>query len=203
MPRPRTTLRMGSILNRGWQVFQFSRPAKWRRVKEACRRREKDCAKVWTWANVRLGAKALKAKAGGFVMRKMILAAVGTVLVSCGAYGQEAPSGTKPCEGLAQLELPGAKILSAQTVAAGAFTPPPNMSPWVVGDLSFYKTLGAFCRVVVEATRRADSPIKIEVWMPVNDHKGSGWNGKLQGQANGGFAGEIGYHWLGIAVQQD
>src|SRR5260370_13725090 len=111
--------------------------------------------------------------------------------------------GTKAWEGLAQLEMPGAKILSAQAVAAGAFTPTPNMSPWVVGDLSFYKTLGAFCRVVVEATPSADSSIKIEVWMPVNDHKGSGWNGKLQGQANGGFAGEIGYHGLGIAVQQD
>jgi hypothetical protein len=135
-------------------------------------------------------------------MRNLVLAAVGAVLLSRGAYGQNAPSGTRSCEGLAQLELPGAKILSAQTVAAGAFTPPSNMTPWMAGDASFYKMLGAFCRVVVEATPSADSSIKVEVWMPVNGQKGGGWNGKLLGQGNGGFAGEIDYHGLGIGVHQ-
>src|SRR5712692_9806741 len=130
-------------------------------------------------------------------MRKMVLAAVAAVLMACGAYGQEAPSGTKSCEGVAQLELPGARILSAQTVAAGAFAPPPNVTPWLVGDPSFYKTLAAFCQVVVEATPSADSSIKIEVWMPANGQKDGGWNGKLQGQGNGGFAGEIGYRQMG------
>jgi hypothetical protein len=134
-------------------------------------------------------------------MRKIVLAAVGAVLLSGGAYGQ-APSRTQSCEGLAQLELPGAKIVSAQTVAAGAFTPPSNMSPWIVGDPSFYKALPAFCRVVVEAKPSPDSSIKIEVWMPLNAMKEGGWNGKLQGQGNGGFAGEIGYHGLGSAMQQ-
>ena len=49
-------------------------------------------------------------------MRKMLFAAVGTVLLSCAAFGQKAPSGAPSCEGLAQLELPQAKILSAQIV---------------------------------------------------------------------------------------
>src|SRR5713226_1347392 len=135
-------------------------------------------------------------------MRKMVLVALGAVLMSCGAYGQKAPSGTKSCEGLAQLELPGAKILSVQTIAAGAFTPPPTRAPWLVGDPSFYKTLEAFCRVVVEATPSADSSIKIEVWMPTEGANGSRWNGKLKSQGNGGFAGEIDYHGMGIAVHQ-
>lgn len=135
-------------------------------------------------------------------MRKMVLAAVGAMLMACGSYGQGAPSGTHSCDGLAQLELIGAKIHSAQTVAAGAFTPPPNMTPWIVGDPSFYKMLPAFCRVVVEATPSADSSIKVEVWMPENGQNGAGWNGKLQGQGNGGFAGEIGYRQLGAAVYQ-
>jgi len=151
---------------------------------------------------VRLGAKALKPKAGGFVMRKMILAAVSAVLLSCGAYGQEAASGMHSCEGLAQLELPEAKILLAQTVAAGAFTPPSNLSPRIAGDPSFYKMLPTFCRVVAEATPSADSSIKIEVWMPVNGENGGDWNGKLQGRGNGGFSGEIGYQQLGIGVSQ-
>src|SRR5882672_11942640 len=135
-------------------------------------------------------------------MRKLVLAAVGAMLTACGSYGQGAPSGTHSCEGLAQLELIGAKIHSAQTVAAGAFTPPPNITPWMVGDPSFYKMLPAFCRAVVEATPSADSSIKIEVWMPENGPSGSGWNGKLQGQGNGGFAGEIGYRQLGAGVYQ-
>src|SRR6266481_5655108 len=144
----------------------------------------------------------LSPKSGEFVMEKLVLAALGTVLLSCAAFGQNAASAAQSCEALAQLQLPGAKVLSAQAIAAGAFTPPSNMTPWMVGDPSFYKTLAAFCSVVVEATPTADSSIKIEVWMPANGQKNGGWNGKLQGQGNGGFAGEIGYRQMGIAVHQ-
>jgi hypothetical protein len=135
-------------------------------------------------------------------MRKVFLAAVSTVLLACGASGQKTPSGTPSCERLAQLELPEAKIISAQTVAEGTFTPPSSTTPWLAGDAALYKTLAAFCRVVVEATPSADSSIRIEVWMPVNGKQGTGWNGKLQGQGNGGFAGEIGYFGLGLALHQ-
>src|SRR5437660_5144387 len=136
-----------------------------------------------------------------FVMRKMILAVVSAALLSRGAYGQNAASGTHSCEDLAKLELLGARILSAQTVAAGAFTPP-NVSPRAGGDSSFYKMVPAFCRVVAEAAPSADSSIKIEVWMPANGDNGGGWNGKLQGRGNGGFSGEISYPQLGIGVSQ-
>src|SRR5256886_9326240 len=120
-----------------------------------------------------------------FVMRKMILAVVSAALLSRGAYGQDAASGTHSCEDLAQLELLGARSLSSETVAAGAFTPP-NVSPRGGGDSSFYKMVPAFCRVVAEAAPSADSSIKIEVWMPANGDNGGGWNGKLQGRGNGG-----------------
>ena len=133
---------------------------------------------------------------------KIVLAAIGAALLSCAAYGQDASSATQSCEGLTQLELPAAKILSAQTVAAGAFTAPPNINSRLIGDTAFYKKLSAFCRVVAEAMPSADSSIKIEVWMPVNGKNGDGWNGKLQGRGNGGFAGEIGYQQLGIGVSQ-
>ena len=56
-------------------------------------------------------------------MSKIFLAAVAMLLLSFGAFGQAAQAGTHSCEGLAQLELLGARIVSAQTVAAGAFTP--------------------------------------------------------------------------------
>jgi hypothetical protein len=127
--------------------------------------------------------------------------AVSRAIVPCAhaVGGGLAPpaAASQPCEQLAQLALPNTKITLAQTVAAGAFTPPPNMAPWMAGDPSFYKRLPAFCRVTAEAKPSADSDIKIEVWMPA-----SGWNGKFRGQGNGGFAGEIDYRSLGLAISQ-
>jgi feruloyl esterase len=130
-------------------------------------------------------------------MRNVAVAVVAAMLLACGTYGQKTAPTPRNCERLTQLELPGAKITSAQAIAAGAFPPPPNATPWMAGSADFYKALAAFCRVQVEAKPSPDSSIKIEVWMPVE-----GWNGKLQGQGNGGFAGEIGYFGLGLAVQQ-
>jgi feruloyl esterase len=90
-----------------------------------------------------------------------------------------------PCESLTQLKLPAARVTSATLVPAGTFNGPPAV--FSGQDLSaFYKTLPAFCRVLVQSTPTSDSDIKIEIWMPV-----SGWNGKLEGLGNGGFAGLI------------
>ena len=98
------------------------------------------------------------------------------------------------CERLTQLALPDAKVTVAQSVPAGGFSGPP--APFTGLDLSiFYKSLPAFCRAVVEAHPTSDSNIKIETWMP-----SAGWNGKLRGFGNGGFAGLIDYPQLGTAV---
>jgi feruloyl esterase len=127
----------------------------------------------------------------------MVVAAAVVGLMACGTYGQSAAPTAQSCERVARLELPGAKIVSAQTFAAGAFPAPQNMAFWMGESAAFYKTLGAFCRVVAEAKPSGDSSIKIEVWMPVE-----GWNGKLLGEGNGGFAGEIGHFGLGNALKQ-
>jgi Tannase and feruloyl esterase len=123
--------------------------------------------------------------------------AVLAYLVASGGFVPCVHATRQSCEQLAQLALTNAKITSAQTVAAGAFTPPPGATPWLVGDPSFYKQLPAFCRVMAVDKPTADSDIKIEVWMPTN-----GWNSKFRGQGNGGFAGEIDYHALGLAIAQ-
>jgi hypothetical protein len=100
------------------------------------------------------------------------------------------------CEKLAGEKIPGTTITLAQTVAAGAFVGPP--APFSGLDVSaLYKSLPAFCRVVAEAKPAADSDIKLEVWLPV-----SGWNGKLQGIGNGGFAGLIDYIQLSVAMSK-
>jgi Tannase and feruloyl esterase len=124
--------------------------------------------------------------------------AVAAVLFFAGtASAQSAAPAPQSCEKLSQLALSHAKIVSAQAIDAGAFTPPSINTPWLIGSPDLYKSLGGFCRVVAEATPSADSAIKIEVWMPAE-----GWNGRFRGQGNGGFAGEIDYRGLALAVRQ-
>src|SRR5215469_14737716 len=111
--------------------------------------------------------------------RSFEFGAVGLLLCTIvGAYAQDA------CEKLSALKIPDTSITLAQSVTAGAFNGPP--APFSGVDLAaLYKSLPAFCRVVAEAKPTSDSDIKLEVWLPV-----SGWNGKLQGIGNGGFAGD-------------
>lgn len=129
-------------------------------------------------------------------MHGILAVAAGLFLVTT-ASAQNSSSAPQSCEKLSQLALSKAKIVSAQAIDSGAFRPPATVTPWLAGSPDLYKALGAFCRVVVEATPSADSSIKIEVWMPAE-----GWNGRFRGQGNGGFAGEIGYGGLAFAVQQ-
>jgi feruloyl esterase len=99
------------------------------------------------------------------------------------------------CDHLSTVKFPNTTIVLAQQVAAGAFSGPP--APFSGVDLTpLYKSLPAFCRVVAQAKPTNDSDIKIEIWLPA-----SGWNGKLQGIGNGGFAGLIDTMQLGMAVK--
>jgi Tannase and feruloyl esterase len=124
-------------------------------------------------------------------MNRWLRLAFAPFLLVSAAYCQEVPR----CAALAKLALPDTKIVRAEQVAAGQFTPPGDApSP---GDAQIYEKLPAFCRVVAQAAPTTDSDIQIEVWMPA-----SGWNGKFRGQGNGGFAGEIGYSQLALSVSQ-
>lgn len=107
-----------------------------------------------------------------------------------------AAPGKSACEALGQLKLQAASVTLAQSVSAGTFAGPAAV--FTGQDLSsFYKGLPAFCRVVAVARPSTDSDIKLEVWLPA-----SGWNGKLQGIGNGGFAGLIDHMQLGTAISQ-
>ena len=92
----------------------------------------------------------------------------------------------KSCGGLSVSPLEKTTITSAELVAAGTFTPPAGQQGFPGAD--GYKQVPAFCRVRADLHPSKDSDIKIEVWMPT-----SAWNGKYQGQGNGGFAGTIDY----------
>ncbi len=133
-----------------------------------------------------------------FVSGSLLLSGALAVAVQAGiSSAQNAVlASADSCERVARLELPNAKITMAKAVPAGTFEGPPEV--FSGPDLSaFYKMLPGFCRVVAHATPTADSDIPIEVWMPL-----AGWNGKLEGLGNGGFAGAIGYDGLGAAIAQ-
>ena len=117
------------------------------------------------------------------------LVAVCLLFLVAGGHAQSA------CEKLSQTSLAQAKIVSAQTVAVGAFPVPANLPAWLGSFTSLYKSLPAFCRVSVVGHPSTDSDINIEVWMPI-----AGWNVKFQGQGNGGFAGYIDYVAMANAI---
>jgi feruloyl esterase len=99
------------------------------------------------------------------------------------------------CDHLSTAKIPNTMITLAQQVAAGGFQGPP--APFSEVDIApLYKSLPAFCRVVAEAKPTSDSDIKMEVWLPA-----TGWNGKLLGLGNGGFAGLIDTLNLSMALK--
>jgi feruloyl esterase len=101
------------------------------------------------------------------------------LLLLAATFGPTRGIAATSCEELAKLKLPNTTITLAQTVAAGAFTPPAGARGGQFNDLS------AFCRVQATLKPSSDSDIKMELWMP----EASRWNGKLRGTGNGGLGG--------------
>jgi feruloyl esterase len=100
------------------------------------------------------------------------------------------------CDNLSNLSLPQTAITMAASVRPGAFAPPPSFSLRLQpGDVA-YKDLPAFCRVAATLRPSSDSEIKIEVWLPSPQV----WNGKFMAVGNGGQAGEIYYHKMGLPL---
>ncbi len=115
------------------------------------------------------------------------------VVIALCVFATEAAAAA--CEDLVRLGRPATAVTIAQTVAAGAFTPPGGPGGGRGGAAQLYPRLPAFCRVAATLTPSSDSDIKVEVWLPV-----SGWNGKFQAVGNGGMAGTIPYPAMAAAL---
>ncbi|MCU1312506.1 MAG: tannase/feruloyl esterase family alpha/beta hydrolase, partial [Acidobacteriaceae bacterium] len=129
--------------------------------------------------------------------RPLVLIVFALLLFVLPAPAQPAPISASPdnaCAKLQHLSLRQAHVLSAEAVEAGAFVALAG-AHGKVEPFPIYSHLPEFCRVVVDATPSPDSHIKIEVWLPV-----SGWNKRLQGVGNGGFAGSIDYRQMATSV---
>jgi len=119
---------------------------------------------------------------------KILQAVIGVALAMTPAAAMAAT----PCEELAALALPTARIDLATSVPAGDFTPPGGRG----GQGQTFRALPAFCRVAATLRPTSDSDIKIEVWLP-----SANWNGKLQAVGNGGWAGSISYGAMATALK--
>src|SRR3954468_23304120 len=122
-------------------------------------------------------------------MKRLGAASLAAAVLAAAALSQtplDAADGGS-CEKLSALKLPNVKVTVAEAVAAGQFRQPGPARGAAPGPDPF-SAMPAFCRVAATLTPTSDSDIKIEVWMPQ-----TGWNGKMVGEGNGGWAGVISY----------
>jgi feruloyl esterase len=121
--------------------------------------------------------------------------AAGIALLAAVALGTLNAAAPAPmaCESIAQLNVTNGRVLSAESVPAGVFTPPNTTN---ANAAMPFKVLAAFCRVTLKLTPSSDSDIRVEVWLPQ-----SGWNHKLQSSGNGGLGGAIPYPALATSVK--
>jgi feruloyl esterase len=106
------------------------------------------------------------------------------LLVSWGICGALTPAQSPAhgsCAELAKAVLPNTKIVSATAIAAGTFSPSPELPP---------SEVPGFCRVSASLSPSADSDIQIEVWLP------DAWNGKYLANGIGGWGGAMAYPGL-------
>lgn len=124
----------------------------------------------------------------------MLKTACVVVLLATGvALAQTGTTRDDQCAQLAQLKVSNTTI-EAKTVAAGAFEYPKDTSP---AQAERFKSTPQFCRVQAHAHPAPDSDIVIEVWLPA-----TGWNGRLQGLGNGGFAGTVPHAAMSAAAKR-
>ncbi|HEY7837382.1 MAG TPA: tannase/feruloyl esterase family alpha/beta hydrolase [Terriglobales bacterium] len=111
------------------------------------------------------------------------MGAVILVLTACLATA--APAAAASCGQLAQLAPPNVTVASAQLLHQVILPYGPPLA------------VPAFCRVIAVATPAAGSRIGIEVWIPA-----AGWDGRLEGVGNGGYASSMDYGAMIAALRR-
>src|SRR5690349_10363129 len=122
-------------------------------------------------------------------MCAVVLLTTGVALAQTGSNRSD----EQRCAQLGQLKV-AITTLETRLVTAGSFAYPKDTPP---ESIELYKSTPQFCRVTAHAHPSSDSDILIEIWLPT-----SGWNGRLQGVGNGGFAGAVPLASLAAAVKR-
>ncbi len=88
----------------------------------------------------------------------------------------------QPCEGLKNLKLDHATVVTAAAMEPGPLKQPPGV-PFKVPDV----TIPRHCEVTAVARPTSDSEINFTLWLPPKES----WNGKYMQRGSGGWAGMI------------
>ncbi len=130
--------------------------------------------------------------------------AAGAMLVTAAPVLRPVSAHAATCADLAHQALPDATFTTVETVAAGAWRSPQThlsrimTSPGMnLAGLPAQPANPAFCRVAVTLHPSSDSQIRTEIWLPLQ-----GWNGKLLGVGNFGWAGSLMYDGMATGVGQ-
>ncbi|ARW11395.1 Feruloyl esterase [Acetobacter ascendens] len=106
------------------------------------------------------------------------------------------------CAELAHQALPDATFTAVEVVEAGKWQPSQDQLSRIMSapgmNVAGHPTQApnpAFCRVAITLHPSADSHIRTEVWLPLK-----GWNGKLLGVGNFGWAGSLMYYGMATGV---
>ncbi|WP_408872145.1 tannase/feruloyl esterase family alpha/beta hydrolase [Gluconobacter sp. Dm-62] len=128
--------------------------------------------------------------------------AAGTFLTVSASFLLSSHAHAESCVDLTHLMLPGATFTKVEIVQAGDWHSPqthlsqimtaPGMN---LAGHPIQKSNPAFCRVAITLRPSADSVIRTEIWLPLH-----GWNGKLLGVGNFGWAGSIMYDGMATGV---
>jgi acetyl esterase/lipase len=114
-------------------------------------------------------------RAGVSLIASSLLLAI--ALSPSAALSKSAENMSVRCAALLRAELADTTITSARAVPAG---------PFKARFMLREEQVPAHCRIQGRISPEPGSDIRFEVWMPL-----SGWNGRLYGLGNGGFAGTI------------
>lgn len=128
------------------------------------------------------------------LMKKIQVSLIGVLLMLAACSEQPAIQSTSPlaattapvplnCAALMTENFGNTIITMAETVVAGAFSPPTQGFPGVGAN---YSAMPAFCRIVGSIHPTTDSDIRFELWLPSEN-----WNGRFMQTGNGGVAGSI------------
>jgi feruloyl esterase len=118
---------------------------------------------------------------------------IASAVIAALSSSADAQAGQGACERLRSLHSGSSRILTAEYMAAGEFRAP------AVGSFNRAPTLlPAHCAVRVFTPTSSDGGVTSEIWLP----DAAGWNGKLLGTGNGGYASALSYRQMAEALQR-
>lgn len=130
-----------------------------------------------------LGAIGLAAFASPPVPARQVPTAV--------ANGNDAADQASRCRALMSLPIPKGSVTNAVLVSDPASFPV-GLGSTSQSSNARISVAKPFCRVEAVVVPAADADIRIEIWLPLDEH----WNGRFFGTGNGGAAGRIVYSAL-------